>query len=63
LKEEQGAGTIAYVASHDMRSPAYYDFVSLLQQQYKEKLDTKCDKYLSYIAQSSDRMKVLIKPA
>lgn len=53
----------AYVASHDMQEPlrTTSSFVELLQQQYKGKLDEKADKYLTFIAQSSDRMKVLIK--
>jgi len=53
----------AYVASHDMQEPlrTTSSFVELLQQQYAGKLDEKADKYLSFIAQSSDRMKVLIK--
>jgi light-regulated signal transduction histidine kinase (bacteriophytochrome) len=36
-------------------------FVELLQQQYKGMLDEKADKYLMFIAQSSERMKTLIK--
>jgi light-regulated signal transduction histidine kinase (bacteriophytochrome) len=32
----------------------------LFQKQYKGKLDEKADKYLSYISQASDRMKMLI---
>ena len=53
----------AYVASHDMQEPlrTTSSFVELLQQQYHGKLDEKADKYLTFIAQSSDRMKVLIK--
>ena len=53
----------AYVASHDMQEPlrTTSSFVSLLQQQYKGKLDEKADKYLTFITQSSDRMQVLIK--
>jgi PAS domain S-box-containing protein len=53
----------AYVASHDMQEPlrTTSSFVELLQQQYKGKLDEKADKYLTFIAESSDRMKVLIK--
>jgi signal transduction histidine kinase/ligand-binding sensor domain-containing protein len=53
----------AYVASHDMQEPlrTTSSFVSLLQKQYTGRLDEKADKYLSYIAGSSDRMKVLIK--
>src|SRR5882724_9585944 len=53
----------AYVASHDMQEPlrTTSSFVELLQQQYHNKLDERADKYLSFIAESSDRMKVLIK--
>lgn len=51
-----------YIASHDLREPlrTTAGFVDLLQKQYKGKLDDKADKYLSYIAQSSGRMKRLI---
>jgi light-regulated signal transduction histidine kinase (bacteriophytochrome) len=53
----------AYVASHDLQEPlrTTSSFAELLQQQYQGKLDEKADKYLSFITQSSDRMKVLIK--
>ncbi|MEO6721027.1 MAG: PAS domain S-box protein [Ferruginibacter sp.] len=53
----------AYVASHDLQEPlrTISSFVELIQKQYKGKLDINADKYLSFIAQSSDRMKVLIK--
>lgn len=52
----------AYVASHDLQEPlrTISSFVQLLQVQYKGKLDERSDKYLSYITQASDRMKVLI---
>ncbi|MBK5272791.1 MAG: hypothetical protein JJE22_17465 [Bacteroidia bacterium] len=53
----------AYVASHDLQEPlrTTSSFAELLQQQYKGKLDEKADKYLTFINQSADRMKVLIK--
>ena len=53
----------AYVASHDLQEPlrTTSSFAELLQKQYSEKLDEKAIKYLSYITNSSDRMKVLIK--
>ncbi len=53
----------AYVASHDLQEPlrTISSFVKLLKQQYEGKLDEKADKYLSFIVDSSDRMKVLIK--
>ena len=52
----------AYVASHDLQEPlrTTSSFVELLQQQYKGRIDEKADKYLTFIIQSSDRMKVLI---
>ncbi|MEO6719552.1 MAG: PAS domain S-box protein, partial [Ferruginibacter sp.] len=52
----------AYVASHDLQEPlrTTSSFVKLLQQQYKGKLDDKADKYLHFVIESSDRMKVLI---
>ena len=52
----------AYVASHDLQEPlrTISSFVELLQVQYRGKLDERSDKYLSYITQASDRMKVLI---
>jgi light-regulated signal transduction histidine kinase (bacteriophytochrome) len=51
-----------YIASHDLQEPlrTTTSFVDLLQHQYKGQLDAKADKYLSFIVQSSDRMKVLI---
>ncbi|HYF29603.1 MAG TPA: ATP-binding protein [Chitinophagaceae bacterium] len=52
----------AYVASHDLQEPlrTTSSFVELLHRQYKSKLDDKADKYLTYIKQSTERMKVLI---
>jgi two-component system, sensor histidine kinase len=53
----------AYVASHDLQEPlrTTTGFVEALRKQYKGKLDEHADRYLDYIAQSSDRMKTLIK--
>ena len=53
----------AYVASHDLQEPlrTTSSFVGLLQKQYHGKLDEKADKYLTYILESSGRMRVLIK--
>ena len=52
----------AYVASHDLQEPlrTILSFVELFQAQYMGKLDAKADKYLTFILQSSRRMKVLI---
>jgi light-regulated signal transduction histidine kinase (bacteriophytochrome) len=51
-----------YIASHDLREPlrTTSSFVELFQKQYQGRLDEKADKYLSYISQASDRMKILI---
>lgn len=53
----------AYVASHDLQEPlrTTTGFVDALRKQYKGRLDEHADRYLNYIAQSSDRMKTLIK--
>jgi PAS domain S-box-containing protein len=53
----------AYVASHDLQEPlrTTSSFAELLQQQYQGRLDERADKYLTFINQSSERMKVLIK--
>ncbi|RYY60692.1 MAG: HAMP domain-containing protein [Chitinophagaceae bacterium] len=52
----------AYVASHDLQEPlrTILSFVELLHSQYLGKLDATADKYLTFILQSSLRMKVLI---
>src|ERR1035437_10426324 len=56
-------GTRDGLASHDLQEPlrTTSSFVELIQEQYKGQLDERADKYLSFIAQSSDRMKVFIK--
>ena len=53
----------AYVASHDLQEPlrTTAGFAELLQKQYKSKLDEKGEKYLQYITDASERMRVLIK--
>jgi PAS domain S-box-containing protein len=53
----------AYVASHDLQEPlrTTISFVEIFRQQYFGKLDSKADKYLNYIVEASDRMRVLIK--
>ncbi len=53
----------AYVASHDLQEPlrTSSSYVQLIQKQYQGQLDEKADKYFSYIVDSSDRMKTLIK--
>ncbi|MEO6721028.1 MAG: two-component regulator propeller domain-containing protein [Ferruginibacter sp.] len=53
----------AYIASHDLQEPlrTTSSFVELLKDQYSGQMDAKADKYINYILQASDRMKVLIK--
>ena len=53
----------AYIASHDLQEPlrTTSSFVELLQKQYHGKLDEKADKYITFILEASDRMKMLIK--
>jgi len=53
----------AYIASHDLQEPlrTTSSFVGLLQNQYQGKLDEKADRYITYILEASERMKVLIK--
>jgi light-regulated signal transduction histidine kinase (bacteriophytochrome) len=53
----------AYVASHDLQEPlrTTSSFVEILQNQYQGKLDANADKYLTYIVQATNRMRVLIK--
>ena len=53
----------AYVASHDLQEPlrTTTSFVEIFKQQYYGRIDEKADKYLNYIVQASDRMRVLIK--
>ncbi len=53
----------AYVASHDLQEPlrTTSSFVELFKKQYQGKIDEKADKYLDFIVQASDRMKILIK--
>jgi light-regulated signal transduction histidine kinase (bacteriophytochrome) len=52
----------AYVASHDLQEPlrTISSFLDLLSKQYAEHLDERAQKYMTFIVQASDRMKVLI---
>lgn len=51
------------IVSHDLQEPlrTTTSFVNLLQQQYKDKLDEKSDKYFNFITDASARMRTLIK--
>ena len=52
----------AYVASHDLKEPlrTISSFIKLLQKKYQGKLDEQADKYIYFITDASERMKVLI---
>ncbi|MBO9681307.1 MAG: hypothetical protein J7502_01320, partial [Flavisolibacter sp.] len=52
----------AYVASHDLQEPlrTISSFLDLLSKQYADHLDERAQKYMIFIVQASDRMKVLI---
>jgi ligand-binding sensor domain-containing protein/signal transduction histidine kinase len=52
----------AYVASHDLQEPlrTVSSFVDLLHSQYKDRFDDRASKYMTFIIQASDRMKILI---
>ena len=52
----------AYVASHDLKEPlrTTTSFINLLQKKYKGQLDEEADKYIYFITNAAERMKVLI---
>ncbi|CAM4308440.1 chemotaxis protein CheB [Zobellia nedashkovskayae] len=53
----------AYVASHDLQEPlnTITDFVSLLEEEYKDKLDSDAKSYIEFIIEASARMRSLVK--
>ena len=61
-KKNKELEQFAYVASHDLQEPlrTTSSFVNILAQQYHGKLDDTADKYLAFITQATDRMRVLI---
>jgi PAS domain S-box-containing protein len=52
----------AYVASHDMQEPLrkMASFAQLLSERYKNRIDSKSDKFISYIIDGATRMQSLI---
>ena len=52
----------AYIASHDLKEPlrTTSSFIQLLQKKYQGRLDDEADKYIHFITESTERMKVLI---
>ena len=53
----------AYFASHDLQEPlnTTAGFIRLIQQKYKDQADQESEKYFTYVLQSSERMKTLIR--
>ena len=53
----------AYFASHDLQEPlnTTAGFIKLLQKKYQDQSDPDSEKYFSYVLQSSERMKTLIR--
>ena len=53
----------AYVASHDLQEPlnTITDFVKLLGEEYKNKLDDDADNYINFIIEASARMRSLVQ--
>lgn len=52
----------SYIASHDLQEPinTIQMFVNLIKEDYENQLDDECDRYLGYISDSVDRMRLLI---
>jgi signal transduction histidine kinase len=52
----------AYVASHDLQEPLRMitSYVRLLAQEYEDRLDTDAQRYIIYVVDGANRMKVLI---
>jgi PAS domain S-box-containing protein len=52
----------AYIASHDLQEPlnTITSFISLLEEEHKDKLDKDGKAYISYVKESANRMMVLI---
>lgn len=53
----------AYISSHDLQEPlnTAASFAKLLEKKYRDKLDTDALEFISFIVNSTDRMKILIR--
>ena len=51
-----------YIASHDLQEPlnTITSFISLIEEEYKDKLDKEGGAYINYIRESANRMTMLI---
>ncbi|BAU66525.1 multi-sensor signal transduction histidine kinase [Stanieria sp. NIES-3757] len=52
----------AYIASHDLQAPlqTISNYAQLIERRYRDKLDSKADKYINYIVDAVQRMRTQI---